>query len=133
MCSALERPDPIPLPATQDSRNQTTLIPEERRFPNVAEHKAMTNIKNGVPTIKAGLSLVRRKPVARGSAVRGRTDALPGGTTIDGMAVSIVPAELEALAQPLSKRKLQAVINRARCVLPNSQTSIIGIQCPPGG
>jgi hypothetical protein len=82
VCSALERPDPIPLPATQDSRNQTTLISEEGRFPDVAERKAMTNIKNGVPTIKAGLSLVRRKPVARGGAIRGRTDALPGGITI---------------------------------------------------
>src|ERR1700690_840133 len=77
VCTALYRPDAIPLPAAQDCRKRAVSIPEEWHLPNVSEREAMTNIKDGIAPIQTGQCLVRRKSVAAGRSVHGRADALP--------------------------------------------------------
>src|ERR1700690_2023698 len=46
VCSALERPDAIPLPSIQNSTAHARAISVERHFPNIAECEAMTNIED---------------------------------------------------------------------------------------
>src|SRR5665213_1515354 len=46
VCSALERPDAIPLPATQHSTAHARAVSVEGHFPNVVEREAMTNIED---------------------------------------------------------------------------------------
>src|SRR5450432_3161505 len=90
----------------------------------------MTDIKDGVAAVQPRLCRVGRKSISGGRAIGCLPTTLPGRVAVDGVAVSIVSAELHAVGQLFSHGNLQAVVNRVGRILPNSQTTKIWIQRP---
>ena len=104
------------------------MVSKERYFPNVGKGEAMANVENGVTAIQAWRSLIGCETVAGGGAVHGEAGALPSGIAIDRMAVGVISAELEPVAQLPFHADLKAVITRAGGVLPDPQSAEIWIQ-----
>ena len=94
MCSGLERPDTVPLPTTQHSRHKSVPVAHERHFPNVVEREAVADIEGRIAPVELRPSRVSREGIAGSEAIGSCATTMPRRSTVNGVAVGIVPSNL---------------------------------------
>lgn len=125
--ASLKRPDAIELPAPQQDTGQVVAVSKKGNLPNVVEGEAVPNIKDGVASVEIWFGLVRSNRIAGRNTVYGDRTALPSGSIIDRVAVSIIPTELQTPTHAFRYGELQCVISRTGGVLPDAQSPVIGV------
>ena len=124
----LQRENSIQLPTRQHCAHEVVPVPQERHLPDKIKSQPVANVVSGVATVQLGQRLIGGISVARSKTIGGGEAVVPTGSRIDGMAPGVVSAELQAVAQLLFQRDLQAVVTGVRDILPHPQVAVVGIQ-----
>src|SRR5262249_47377663 len=90
--------DSVVDPAAQDVSDDAGLRPVPRQLPNVIGYQALTDIKDRVASIKLRQGYVCGVTLAGACAVRTGRTAVPGRSTVNRVAPSVVQVEDHAVA-----------------------------------
>ena len=94
-------------------------VSHERHFPNVVEREAMTDIEDRIAPVELRPGQVGRVAIASRKSIRSRAATNPRRPTVNGVAVGIVPTDLQTMGHFLFHRKLKPVINGVHAVFPD--------------
>ena len=92
----------------------------------------MTDVEDGIASVKARPSPIRGEPVARSVAIGCRSSAVPGGAIINAVAPGVVDVEHQAMARLLLNSQLEGVVNGVGGVLPHAQSAVVAVEFAAG-